>query len=276
MRSSPLARGRLSRDGLGEPEHPVRVVAALDRDEPGQVLAVVGGRPVRQRRVDEVLVGLGRAAPARGTSRPASRARPRPRAGCPARSRWSRCPSGTPGSRCANAVAAGSTRLIAPPQANSVTPAPPGLELPGQRSSHRTAVSIPAPGSGPRGTATWTRTCRTARCGRARPGRPGSCGPRSPGATARPRPAPAPAARPARSAGPEEQAQAATPPLRGPAGGRPAAGSRPSPTRQDSVSGAVVIRSHRRHRGSRRPATARPARTPRRGRPGWRARCSGC
>src|SRR5580693_6957770 len=51
--------------------------------------------------------------------------------------------------RWTNAVASGATALMAPPQANRVIPAPPGLELPGQRSIQRTAVSIPAPGSGP-------------------------------------------------------------------------------------------------------------------------------
>ena len=52
-------------------------------------------------------------------------------------------------SRCTNAVAAGSTRPMAPPHAKIVTPAPPGLVLPGQRSTRAIAVSIPAAGSGP-------------------------------------------------------------------------------------------------------------------------------
>jgi hypothetical protein len=50
-------------------------------------------------------------------------------------------------SRCTNAVAPGRTWLIRPPQANRVIPAPPALLLPGQRCTHRIAVSTPAAGS---------------------------------------------------------------------------------------------------------------------------------
>src|SRR3984957_3342 len=50
-------------------------------------------------------------------------------------------------SRCTNAVAPGRTWLICPPHANRVSPPPPALALPGQRCTHRIAVSMPAAGS---------------------------------------------------------------------------------------------------------------------------------
>src|SRR5438477_12947768 len=56
----PFRQSRPRRDPLPEAEQPVRVVAALHLHQAWEVGAVVGGPPVREIRVDVVLVGEAR------------------------------------------------------------------------------------------------------------------------------------------------------------------------------------------------------------------------